>query len=278
MTRRVFISGVATRLMPNAGVAPREALKALLKERAPRRLDRLSELCVLVAGEALQDAGLSLQPLTGAVSERAGVFFATGHGNLTGTFQFLASLQQKGQRFASPIEFPNLVLSAPTGTVSIQFGFRGELVAHNEGELCGAQALVAAYDAIAGGRLDLALCVGADELGAGRQVCAARPGRILGEGAGAIVLQSAPSGVEVAGTALCGGPEALEEAIKAASQGRAYELAEDPAMQQGFLESHSLLDAAFAVRRLRSGEARACMVAAAEPNNAAAMFLRSVSA
>jgi hypothetical protein len=77
---------------------------------------------------------------------------------------------------------------------------------------------------------------------------------------------------------LCGGPEALQDAIKAASQGRAYELAEDPAMREGFLESHSVLDAAFAFRRLRSGEARACVVAAAEPNNAAAIFLRSDSA
>ena len=171
--RPVFVAGAAQR----AGAAltePRARFAEWFGARAPRRLDRLSELSVWLAAEALLDADLSLQPATGDAAERAGVFFATGYGNLAGTFAYLEKLHDKGQRFCSPIDFPNLVLSAPTGTLSIQFGYKGELLAYNDGELSGVHALIAGYDAIAAGRLDIALVVGADELSPARQVCAAR--------------------------------------------------------------------------------------------------------
>src|SRR4051794_607177 len=99
-----------------AGEGPRFVVPphaALMKEpfgdKTPRRLDRLSELALLAAGNAMRS---TLDPIA---AERAGVFFATGQGNFSGTMGFLEKLHEKGARFASPIEFPNLVISAPAG-------------------------------------------------------------------------------------------------------------------------------------------------------------------
>jgi 3-oxoacyl-[acyl-carrier-protein] synthase II len=234
-------------------------------------------MAVLVAAEAMTDSGRTHEPMTGAASERGGVFFATSYGNLAGTIAFLQKLHDKGPRFASPLEFPNLVLSAPTGTLSIQFGLRGELVAFNQADLAGVQALCAAYEALSNDRLDLALCVAAEEKSAARDVCS--PARVLGEGGGAVVLEAKEGSVVMAGAALAGGRHALADAMASACGGAAVDVVIgtgepiDLAERIGYIDGHGVIDAAYAAHLVRSGEARSVVVCASEPGNAAAVWI-----
>lgn len=259
-------------------------LREVLKERAPRRLDRLSEIAVIAGAEALLDAGGTLEPLVGAASERAGVFFATSYGNLAGTIAFLQKLHDKGPRFASPLDFPNLVLSAPTGTLSIQFGMRGELLAFNQNELCGVQALCAAYEALSSGRLDIALCAAAEEKSVARDACSPVPGLDMGEGGGAVVLEAGQGPVMLGGVGLAGGANALADACLQASRGATADVviggaaaggAFDLAARIGFIDGHGVIDTAYAAHLIRTKRARTALIYGSEPGNAAALWLES---
>ncbi len=195
-------------------VAPHAALmRELFADKVPRRLDRLSELAVVAAGAAMRS-------VSDFVPERGGVFFATGQGNFSGTMGFLDKLHEKGSRFASPIEFPNLVLSAPAGSLSFQFGLKGEVFALNQGRLSGLHALAVGVEAIRSRRLDVVLVAGAEEQSEGRTRSAALLGRDdpLGEGAAALVLdgRDQSQGVRLAAIAMNGLP--VSDGLVAAAQ------------------------------------------------------------
>ena len=292
MSRAVAISGIsvltghgpglvslanAEGLRTRLGEIP---LREVLKERAPRRLDRVSEIAVVAGAQALSDSGRTHQPMSGQESERSGVFFATSYGNLSGTIVFLQKLHDKGPRFASPLDFPNLVLSAPTGSLSIQFGLRGELMAFNQNELCGVQALCAAYEALGSGRLDLALCVAAEEMGAARDACATLAVGALGEGGGAVVLEAREAEVMLAGVGFAGGTKALAEACARACGGAEVDVVIGGAglslaPRIGFIDGHGIIDAAYATHLVRTKRARSVLVCAGEPGNAAAVWIKS---
>ena len=295
MTRTVAITGISALTGHGRGLAPIAAasetrqvlgelpLREVLKERAPRRLDRLSQIAVIASAEALSDSGRTHEPLTGEISERAGVFFATSYGNLAGTIGFLQKLHEKGPRFASPLDFPNLVLSAPTGTLSIQFGLRGELMAFNQNDLCGVQALCAAYEAITSDRLDLVLCVAAEEKSAARDACSARPAAQLGEGGGGVLLEAKEGDVVIAGFGMAGGSRALADASQLATGGVSFDLAIGAgrgaltlAPRMGFIDGHGVIEVAYAAHLVRTREARSVLVCAEESGNAAAVWIRSV--
>lgn len=211
-----LLSGTARIDQAPAGVtvAPHAALmRELFADKVPRRLDRLSELAVVAAGAAMR-------PVSDFVPERGGVFFATGQGNFSGTMGYLGRLHEKGARFASPIEFPNLVLSAPAGSLSFQFGLKGEVFAINQSRLSGLQALAVGLEAVRSGRLDVVLVAGAEEQSEGRTRSAQLLGRdpLLGEGAAALVLdgRAQSEGVRVVSLAMNGLP--VSDGLVAAAQ------------------------------------------------------------
>jgi 3-oxoacyl-[acyl-carrier-protein] synthase II len=87
-----------------------------------RRLDRPARLGAVVAGVALADAearGGRLEPA------EVGLVLGTAFGCLDPTAAYIHRLLEKGPRFASPAEFPNLVPSSPVGHVSIYHGWKG---------------------------------------------------------------------------------------------------------------------------------------------------------
>jgi 3-oxoacyl-[acyl-carrier-protein] synthase II len=87
-----------------------------------RRLDRPARLGAVVAGVAIADAesrGARLEPA------EVGLVIGTSFGCLDPTAAFIHRLLEKGPRFASPAEFPNLVPSSPVGHVSIYHGWKG---------------------------------------------------------------------------------------------------------------------------------------------------------
>jgi 3-oxoacyl-[acyl-carrier-protein] synthase II len=297
------ITAAGFQVPPHAAV-----MKELFGEKTPRRLDRLSELVLVASGAAMRG-------VQGFVPERAGVFFATGQGNFSGTMGFLEKLREKGARFASPIEFPNLVISAPAGSLSFQFGFKGEVFALNQGRLAGLHALAVGVQALRAERLDLVLVAGAEEHSEGRATSAAllgrsEPGRDplpLGEGAAALVLDRGPvsslgPGVFVAGVAMNG--LGVSDGLLAAKKSCLYEAGlahadrivthtrHVPALQRageqapitslcdrvGELDVRNLLDVAWAAAAIRRGECRSVLVLDADENSGAAAVLLQAGA
>jgi Beta-ketoacyl synthase, N-terminal domain len=230
-------------------------MRGVLKERAPRRLDRVSEMAVTAAGLAFEGTGLE------DISERGGVFFSTGQGNFSGTMGFLAKLHEKGAKFASPIEFPNLVMSAAAGSLSLLFRLKGELLTLTDRRSAGIQALCFAYEAVASGRLDVALAAGAEEMCDARSRCAELLGKdpaTLGEGGAALVLTSGAAPVRIRAVY-----RVSADISVAALAARARDLAQLPpetpvAKLPGrlSLDVSGLMDAAWLWRVIASGEAK----------------------
>jgi len=207
----------------------------------------------------LSAAGMAFAACQTVVSdpEMSGVFFATGQGNFSGTMGFLAKLHDKGARFASPIEFPNLVMSGGAGALSLQFGMRGELLTLTHRRLAGLHALCFAFEALQSKRLSLALAAGAEELSAARARCGELLGQgPLGEGAAALVLVDGPAPVRLSAVAMSGSSatspdEVIERCLKQAGLATA-EIVTLP--NRGELDVAGLLDAAHAFELIVSGQ------------------------
>jgi 3-oxoacyl-[acyl-carrier-protein] synthase II len=87
-----------------------------------RRLDRPARLAAVAVQRAIAQAETGGARLDlGDV----GIVLGTAFGSLDPSAAFMHRLFEKGPRFASPAEFPNLVPSSPVGHVSIYFGLRG---------------------------------------------------------------------------------------------------------------------------------------------------------
>jgi 3-oxoacyl-[acyl-carrier-protein] synthase II len=126
-----------------------------------RRMDHVSQMVVCAAREALDDAALALD---GPAAEAAGIVLGTAFGDLVETEEFLGRLVAKGPGLVNPLVFPNLVLNAPTGYVSIELGIRGPNMTVCRGEASGEAALATAYDAIVSGHARVLLAGAADEI------------------------------------------------------------------------------------------------------------------
>ncbi len=267
-------------ILAAAHVAHDHDLRAIFGDRAPRRLDRTSELGLAAAGLAFQRAAAKdprfAAPFDDALAGRAGVFFASGYGNVSGSIAFLEKIRDKGARFANPIEFPNLVLSAGAGNLSLQFRLRAELLTLTQERTAGHLALSFAFEAVAAGRLDLALVVGAEERSAART----RMNELLGkgegdEGAAALVLTRDPSApVRVLQVAMLGPPADDKAAVARCLRGSGYDSAEIVRLPgRGEQDIGGVLDATHAFTRLASGELSRALCAEHGPDGACAVLL-----
>lgn len=296
---RIRSQGTLTGAAPSFAVPPHAArLKELFGDKTPRRLDRLSELALVAAGIAMKDAALEPFP-----PERAGVFFATGQGNFSGTMTFLEKLHEKGARFASPFEFPNLVISAPAGSLSFQFGLKGEVFALNQGRLAGLHAVCIAAEALMSRRLDLMLVAGAEEHSVGRAKSAellSRGDVPLGEGAAALVLDRGDRGVVLRSFAMNGlapsdglnaaAKRCLEQAELASADMVVTHARHVAAVQRfgghalsccdrvGDFDVRNLYEAAWAAAAIQRGEAKTVLVIDGDEQSGAAALLLQAGA
>jgi 3-oxoacyl-[acyl-carrier-protein] synthase II len=102
-----------------------EAALAALDPARGRRLDRASRLPLAAALFALEGQGTA--PST-AVGPDVGIAWGSAFGRVDASAAYMQRLFEKGARFASPAEFPNLVPSSPTGHASIYLGTRGPVM------------------------------------------------------------------------------------------------------------------------------------------------------
>jgi 3-oxoacyl-[acyl-carrier-protein] synthase II len=117
-----------------------------------RRLDRPARLGAIVVERALAEAGVS-----GAVLDpsKIGIVLGSAFGSVDASAAFMHRVFEKGPRFASPGEFPNLVPSSPVGHVSIYLGLRGPALATADLATSGESAIAQAHELVAEGEADV---------------------------------------------------------------------------------------------------------------------------
>jgi 3-oxoacyl-[acyl-carrier-protein] synthase II len=177
------------------------------------RLDPFAQYALAVADEALRDAGIDSAAMTAGERERAGVIFGTGQGGMQ-TFQAQTrAYMEGGPRRLSPFFVPMMIADMAAGIISIRHGFRGPNHCVVSACATGNHNIADAMEAIRRGEADVLVCGGSEapicEMGVGgfaasralstrndsphtasRPFDADRDGFVVGEGAGALVLES----------------------------------------------------------------------------------------
>lgn len=143
-----------------AAVADQEALSRFsIKKRIKnyRKMDQISRLSTLAAAQALSDAGLKV---TAGNTHRIGLLSATGTGALESVCDFYTQVLDKGVRMADANVFPNTVVNAHLGYVSIELGIKGYTTVIAQGNSSPFATLKLARQLLTSGRCD-AVLVGA---------------------------------------------------------------------------------------------------------------------
>lgn len=175
-----------------------------------RKMDPFAQFAMVVADEAIKDANL---PLTELDPDRVGVIWGSGIGGLF-TFQEEVKSYAKGDgtpRF-NPFFIPKMIPDLSAGHISIKYGFRGPNFVTVSACASSTNAIYDAYTYIKLGKSDIIVSGGSEaavcEAGVGgfnamkalserndSPETASRPydkdrdGFVLGEGAGALILE-----------------------------------------------------------------------------------------
>jgi 3-oxoacyl-[acyl-carrier-protein] synthase II len=179
-----------------------------------RRMDRCEQLALLAARQAWQHAGPPV-----AEPDRLGVSFACGVGGLGATLDAYDTVRQQGWQRLSPFTVPMLMANGAAAWIGIELGARAGT--HSMVSACASSAEAIGYgmQMIRSGRADVVVAGGADAAilpltiaafavmralslrndepeRASRPFDKGRDGFVLGEGAGAVVLESARHAAE----------------------------------------------------------------------------------
>lgn len=96
--------------------------EALFGRKDARRMDRVTQLALAAAGQAMDDAAL---PLDEGTREATGVVLGTGLGNLGALVDGHSSFLERGPSRLSPFFIPMMLPDSPSAAVSIANGLRG---------------------------------------------------------------------------------------------------------------------------------------------------------
>ena len=179
----------------------------LLTKKEIRRSDRFTQLALAAGGEALKQSGWTDDPHLPA--ERVGCIVGTGIGGITTIEQEEDILRERGPRAVSALGVPRMMANAGSAALAMRYGLRGPN--HGVVSACaaGGHALGSAMRMIQAGDADACLTGGSESAltrmatagfiamsatsptGISRPFDARRDGFVLGEGAGALLLESA---------------------------------------------------------------------------------------
>jgi 3-oxoacyl-[acyl-carrier-protein] synthase II len=182
-----------------------------IDRREARRIDRFTQFAMVSAAEALQDSGLDLE--NGVNKDRVGVIWASGIGGLaTLEKEVEEHITGNGTPKHNPFLIPKMISDIAAGMISIQYGFRGINYCTVSACASSSHALMNAFDYIRLGKADIIVSGGSEAtvtktavggfnsmkalserndefLTASRPFDKDRDGFVLGEGAGALILE-----------------------------------------------------------------------------------------
>lgn len=180
----------------------------VLEKAALRKMDPFTVFAMAAAKEAVEDAGLSMEKEN---RERCGVVFSSGIGGLTTIQRECIKGVEKGFDRISPYFIPMGIVNMAAGQIAIAYGMQGHCSSIVTACASGTNAIGEAFHQIRDGYQDVMVCGGTEasisELGIGgftsmRALSTAtdprrasipfdkeRSGFVMGEGAGALVLE-----------------------------------------------------------------------------------------
>lgn len=136
------------------GMSSNSEISKSLQPSVIRRLRRLPRMALSLALEACNNANLQEMP--------SSVFWGTGWGSLSETYDFLKKLYETDEQFTSPTDFIGSVHNAPAGQVAISLGATGFNITTTGGDYSFEQCLLTA-SILADKIDDTFLVIGADE-------------------------------------------------------------------------------------------------------------------
>jgi 3-oxoacyl-[acyl-carrier-protein] synthase II len=184
---------------------------AYLDRKEARKIDRFTQFALIASDEAIKDAGISKDNVD---VDRVGVIFASGIGGLI-TFQeeVINFASGDGTPRFNPFFIPKMILDIAAGQISMRHGFRGPNYAVVSACASSTNAIIDAFDTIRLGKADIVITGGSeavvsaaglggfnamkalserndDPQSASRPFDKDRDGFVMGEGSGALVLES----------------------------------------------------------------------------------------
>lgn len=207
--------------LPHVVVAPACVEPDTLVARADQGLDRATQFAIIAAAQAVTEARFAPQPED---SRRVGVFIGIGFAGSQTTDSLYArfyktlsdpSLQHKDPTLMHPLTVPRIMANAAAAAITMRYGLHGPSNTYSVACASSAIALGEAYRAIRHGYLDAAIVVGTeamlnpgammgwnalrvmakpdatDPARSCRPFAKDRNGFVIGEGAAAVVLESA---------------------------------------------------------------------------------------
>ncbi|RLP11733.1 beta-ketoacyl-ACP synthase II [Propionibacterium australiense] len=135
---------------------------SLLPRVEVRHLDRSSQLAVIAARQAWEDAGLTFSPENETDPDRLAAVVGTGIGGLQSTISQWEVMRTKSSRRVSPFTVPMLMSNAPAANVGLRIGARAGV--HTTVSACASsnEAISLALDMLRAGRADIALTGGTE--------------------------------------------------------------------------------------------------------------------
>ena len=200
---------VASRI---AGEVPGFDPSGVLDRKQQRRTDRFTQLALVAAREALDEAGLPGR-LNGELAERTGILIGTGLGGGITFGEQIAISVEKGPDRVSPFFVPMAIPNVAAGQAAIFFGALGPNYAIASACASGGHAVGEAWEIIRRGDAEMMLAGSAeaaiseplvagfaamralstrnvDPVAASRPFDRGRDGFVIGEGAGVLVLET----------------------------------------------------------------------------------------
>ncbi len=185
---------------------------AILDRKEMRRTDRYIQFALWSARQALDNAGLPGR-LDGDLAERTGVIFGSGLGGANTLFDNVVLMAERGPDRISPFFIPMGIANVGAGQVAILTGALGPNFATVSACASGGHAIGEAWETIRRGDADIMIAGGAeaglheavvggfasmkalstrndDPVGASRPFDQGRDGFVVGEGGGALILES----------------------------------------------------------------------------------------
>ena len=185
-------------------------IEQFIERKEARKMDPFTQYAMVAVEEAMGDSGLDLETLD---LSRAGVIWGSGIGGIK-TFQdeVMAFSQGDGTPRFNPFFIPKMIADIAAGFISIKYGFRGPNFVTVSACASATNALIDAFNLIRLGKADVFISGGSEatvtESGIGgfnamkalsqrndSPQTASRPfdndrdGFVLGEGAGALILE-----------------------------------------------------------------------------------------